>query len=595
MSSIRRKHNANGPVAGSGGYRPLSDGDGDNDIGEDALGHDLDSKELFLSTAPDFLQSRNPASRPTSHPTSPIERKVRRRLIRLFFAVVLVCLVPSVIFIVLYGVGKHAPTSTVTQSAVDRLGAVGGKAAVLNLTLNGECGPASGYSCWPGFCCSQWGYCGTSTDHCAKGCQVNYGECGTRNSTSSISSTSSIASTPTTSLPSTSSSSIGQASPGTSTSSGTTSPAVNSVTSVLESTYGVGGVCGSGKGLCYPGFCCSMHGYCGQDETYCGTGCQPAFGLCGADATAWLSTHSTATPTTNAVTSTTSAAFTGVANLNVTKDGQCGPSHGICNVGLCCNTWGWCGQDCSIAAGCNPTYGDCDGYPQIKGITVTYKCTVPGTVAITFDDGPFLYLGAVADQFTAAGGKTTFFINGNNADCLYDHMGDIVRAFNNGHQIASHTWSHPNMTAKSTSAQRNEIQKLENAIKNILGLRPNYFRPPFGEYNADLVNLLKNMNYTHVVLWDKTPQETSNGSDNSYPADAVNEKQTYLTADLSVPHIFLQHNLFNVTTYTMVPFILNWAKTNNLKMVTVAECLGDSNPYRDIGKPATPPAQGFTC
>lgn len=45
-------------------------------------------------------------------------------------------------------------------------------------TQGGSCGQGVG-SCTGGSCCSKWGYCGISDDHClvSKGCQPNYGTC----------------------------------------------------------------------------------------------------------------------------------------------------------------------------------------------------------------------------------------------------------------------------------------------------------------------------------------------------------------------------------------------------------------------------------
>ena len=40
------------------------------------------------------------------------------------------------------------------------------------------------------------------------------------------------------------------------------------------------------------------------------------------------------------------------------------------------------------------------------------KCTTPGVVALTFDDGPFQYTQDIVNKLTAAGHRATFFQNG---------------------------------------------------------------------------------------------------------------------------------------------------------------------------------------
>jgi peptidoglycan/xylan/chitin deacetylase (PgdA/CDA1 family) len=44
--------------------------------------------------------------------------------------------------------------------------------------------------------------------------------------------------------------------------------------------------------------------------------------------------------------------------------------------------------------------------------TIYTACTTPGVVALTFDDGPYIYTQSIVDQLTAAGQRATFFQNG---------------------------------------------------------------------------------------------------------------------------------------------------------------------------------------
>lgn len=45
---------------------------------------------------------------------------------------------------------------------------------------------------------------------------------------------------------------------------------------------------------------------------------------------------------------------------------------------------------------------------------VISTCTVPGTIALTFDDGPYEYTWALAETLKKAGITATFFMNGHN-------------------------------------------------------------------------------------------------------------------------------------------------------------------------------------
>lgn len=68
-----------------------------------------------------------------------------------------------------------------------------------------------------------------------------------------------------------------------------------------------------------------------------------------------------------------------------------------------------------------------------------HSCTDSGHVAITFDDGPFMYTDHVLDLFQASGHKATFFLNGANWGSIYDYSSAVHRMINEGHQVGSHT------------------------------------------------------------------------------------------------------------------------------------------------------------
>jgi peptidoglycan/xylan/chitin deacetylase (PgdA/CDA1 family) len=72
--------------------------------------------------------------------------------------------------------------------------------------------------------------------------------------------------------------------------------------------------------------------------------------------------------------------------------------------------------------------------------TAIFSCTNPGTVALTFDDGPFAYTEQVLNTLASAGMKATFFLNGQNWGNIADYAGTVQRMVNDGHQVGSHTY-----------------------------------------------------------------------------------------------------------------------------------------------------------
>ncbi|KAI9359206.1 hypothetical protein DFJ73DRAFT_817347 [Zopfochytrium polystomum] len=292
-------------------------------------------------------------------------------------------------------------------------------------------------------------------------------------------------------------------------------------------------------------------------------------------------TSTSAAPTTTA--KSTKTCTPTPSGLPVSTNSACGAGVAQCPLGLCCSQYGYCGSSSpNCGTGCQSAYGDCAGQqPRYTKMNVVYQCTVPNTVAITFDDGPYTSMSTIANAFSAAGGKTTFFLNGNNWGCIYDRADDLLAAYQAGHLIGSHTWSHKSLVKLTAAGLFSELSRVDEAIQKITGALPLYFRPPFGDYNKTAMDFAFAVRgYSHFVLWDKTPQEF--GTD----ASCANEKSTYEDTDASESHIFLQHSTDQLTVNVMVPFIIDWAQRRGLKMVTVAECLGDTTPYRDVKSPS---------
>jgi hypothetical protein len=190
-------------------------------------------------------------------------------------------------------------------------------------TVDGRCGPKFGACADPNECCSEYGYCDVSPEHCGAGCQPDYGVCDAN-----------VAPIKTT----------------------TTVKKVTTTVKKNVPTSTVDGRCGPKFGACAdPNECCSQYGYCDASPEHCGAGCQPDYGVC--DANTNVAPVKTIT-TVKKVTTTT-------IKKNVptsTVDGRCGPVFGACaDPNECCSEYGYCDvspDHCGV--GCQPNYGICD-------------------------------------------------------------------------------------------------------------------------------------------------------------------------------------------------------------------------------------------
>src|SRR5579871_1483657 len=67
--------------------------------------------------------------------------------------------------------------------------------------------------------------------------------------------------------------------------------------------------------------------------------------------------------------------------------------------------------------------------------TIITSCTVPGTFALTFDDGPYIYTDELLNLLASNGVKATFFVNGQNFANIFSFTSTVQRMVNDGHQI----------------------------------------------------------------------------------------------------------------------------------------------------------------
>ncbi|KAF9036841.1 chitin deacetylase [Panaeolus papilionaceus] len=213
--------------------------------------------------------------------------------------------------------------------------------------------------------------------------------------------------------------------------------------------------------------------------------------------------------------------------------------------------------------------------------TVYTRCTVANTAALTFDDGPYIYLNDIVNLLDAAGAKGTFFFNGNNYDCIYNTgpAGRVKYAYDHGHQVASHTWAHKDLTTLTWDQIHDEMWRVEQALQRITGANPAFMRPPYGNYNT-LVQDASGVRGQALVNWDFDSQD-------SLGASAQTSKNLYNTLANNHPNtiLALNHETIETTAHQVVAYAIQRLQSAGYRLVTVAECLGKS-PYQSVGQPS---------
>lgn len=114
-----------------------------------------------------------------------------------------------------------------------------------------------------------------------------------------------------------------------------------------------------------------------------------------------------------------------------------------------------------------------------KNIKVTIK-EPEKIVYLTFDDGPSENTDKVLKILKKNNAKATFFVTGNDQE----HNDSIKKAYDAGHTIGLHTYTHDySKVYSSTSAYFEDLQKISDMVKDITGEESKIIRFPGGSSN----------------------------------------------------------------------------------------------------------------
>ncbi|KAG4430514.1 hypothetical protein IFR05_014000 [Cadophora sp. M221] len=224
--------------------------------------------------------------------------------------------------------------------------------------------------------------------------------------------------------------------------------------------------------------------------------------------------------------------------------------------------------------------------------TIINKCVDPGKIALTFDDGPWVYTDMLLDILASYNVKATFFVAGNNLgkgrmdDPTLPWPTVMRRMYSEGHQIASHTWTHQDLTMVSSAVQQSEIVYNEMAFRNLFGWFPTYFRCPYllCDVASGIIPRLDALGY-HIIDMNIDTKDYLNNS----PGMIQISKDKYSNLVSNVPsqgsYIPLAHDIHYQTVTNLTAFMIDILLARGYTPVTVGECLNDppANWYRLAG------------
>ena len=143
-----------------------------------------------------------------------------------------------------------------------------------------------------------------------------------------------------------------------------------------------------------------------------------------------------------------------------------------------------------------------------------------------------------------------------------------------GHAVGAHTFDHAKMGELPPRSQEAQLTRLDYAMSAHHLPDPRLFRPPFGSYDSDTIDLLRDRGML-MVLWS-----TDTGDYLNPGADVIAERAL---AGAKPGAVILMHDAGGDRTQTIeaLPKILAGLEQRHLTPVTVPELLVDDPPARD--------------
>ena len=160
-----------------------------------------------------------------------------------------------------------------------------------------------------------------------------------------------------------------------------------------------------------------------------------------------------------------------------------------------------------------------------------------GHVALTFDDGPDpaatpLFLDVLRDR----GVRATFFLLGSQISRSPRLAADIADA---GHEIGVHGWRHRYLPLRGPAATHADLASAKEIITATAGVRPRFFRPPYGVLSTAALIAARRLDLT-PVLWSAWGKEWT-------PASTPESVFATLAGDLSGGATVLLHDSDNTS------------------------------------------------
>ena len=178
-------------------------------------------------------------------------------------------------------------------------------------------------------------------------------------------------------------------------------------------------------------------------------------------------------------------------------------------------------------------------------------------IALTFDDGPNYNTMKVLDILEKYNIKATFFILGTN---IKGNEKIINRINSLGMEIGNHMYSHSITTKLTNTKIKEEINKTDKLIYDIIGKYPTLIRPSYGIYNKKFQKIVDRP----IILWNIDTLDWKYHNSTKIANKVFN--------NINRGEIVLMHDIYSATANSLeiiIPKLLD----EGFEFITISELL----------------------
>lgn len=165
----------------------------------------------------------------------------------------------------------------------------------------------------------------------------------------------------------------------------------------------------------------------------------------------------------------------------------------------------------------------------------------------------------------------TFFMTGGWVSSYPDDVKKIQEA---GHDLGNHSENHKNMSQLSDTECQQELMEVHNRVLELTGVNMNLFRPPYGDYDNEVIQTAKACGYS-TIQWDVDSLDWKD-----YGVD-----QTIRTVlqhkSLQNGSIILMHNGAKYTAQAL-PKIIEGLQEQGYQIVPLSQLIYRDSYYLDV-------------